>query len=68
MTNHLSTTTTSRSEANQGNLVQCDVCGVKKDMMDFGYIGPKDPENDSCDPFAGVTGGWLNICGDCYHD
>lgn len=49
----------------EDDLIKCDKCGNRDTPDGFAYIGPKDRDDTECSPFAGLMGGWEQICIKC---
>lgn len=46
-------------------LLLCDICKMPDTPDGFAYIGPKDQDTTTCNPFMGLTGNWVQICWKC---
>ncbi|MCY9872355.1 hypothetical protein [Vibrio barjaei] len=43
---------------------ECDKCGVSADVMDLGYLGPKERDFKGCNPFMEME----TLCIDCENE
>lgn len=43
----------------------CDECGDDFEPGPDTYIGPKDIDDESCEPFMAILGNWEELCAKC---
>lgn len=43
----------------------CDECGDDFEPGPDTYIGPKDRDDNCCEPFTAILGNWQELCAKC---
>ena len=43
----------------------CDECGDDFEPEEGTYIGPKDEDDNCCEPFTAMLGNWIELCAKC---